>query len=178
MDNLINIDNLLKEGREEQIFSIIQNIETDKENQISILKKILVNSTDFPLKNNAVLLLAEYDLEDFVVMVIDEIKKNIDGYDIGTLIYSLLGKKLNQNIFNLISILCSLKPKYDNFEAMEMIKLVLEENNEIFKKSILNKSVKKIQLKLSKIKVSDPRYIYYEWCLNWAKRRRLCSNNL
>ncbi|PWK17172.1 hypothetical protein LV89_04458 [Arcicella aurantiaca] len=155
----------------ETVLNIIQTIEKEKENHINILIELFRTTPSGQNKNDVVLLLSEYEVEDFVSMVIDEIKKNINGRDIGTLIYSLNGKFLRESVYDLIVILCSLKTKYDNFEALEMIKLVLEENNELFSKKVMSKAIKKVNQKIAITNEKEDSYKYLKWCLIWLNSR-------
>ena len=158
-------------SNQEDVISIIQKIEKEKENHINILRELFTTTPPSQNKNDIVLLLSEYEIEDFVSLVINEIKKNINGRDIGTLIYSLNGKLLKENMCDLIVILCSLKMKYDNFEALEMIKFILKENNEIFSKKNINKAIRKVKQKIVVTNKKEDSYKYLEWCLRWLNSR-------
>ncbi|MBB6004981.1 hypothetical protein [Arcicella rosea] len=172
MKNHEKIKNTLVNAEEEKAFKLLKSIEMDIAMYSSSLIDSFVVLKPSQVKNDIALLLSDISNEDFVPIVINDVKKYLNGEDIGTLIYSLLDKNIGDYIVDIIGILCNLNPKKDNFEAFEMIHLILREyEGKVLKKDI-NTSILLINNTLKSTAQNEQRYNYVSWCLNWLLQKR------
>ena len=110
------------------------------------------------------LAISDLEINEAIPIVIEDIKKYLNGEDIGTIIYSLDDKPFDDFVYDIIYILC--KSSF-NYEAFEMIKLILDD----FEGNISNKTISDSKQLLDKsIYESDQdkcKYLY--WVLNWLE---------
>ncbi len=172
MKNYEKIKNTLVNENEEKAFKLLKNIEMDIAMYSSSLIDSFVLLKPCQVKNDIALLLSEMSNEDFVPIVINDVKKYLNGEDIGSLIYFLLDKNIGDYIVDIIDILCNLNPKNDNFEAFEMIHLILKEYEGKVSKKDINTSILLINNTLKSTEKNEQRYNYVNWCLNWLLQKK------
>lgn len=172
MKNHEKIKNTLVSAEEEKAFKLLKSIEMD----IAVYSSSLIDSfvvlKPCQVKNDIALLLAEMSKEDFVPIVINDVKKYLNGEDIGSLIYALLDKNIGNYIVDIIDILCNLNPKKDNFEAFEMIHLIFKGYEGKISKKDIDISILLINNTLKLVDKNEQRYNYINWCLNWLLQKK------
>jgi hypothetical protein len=171
-----NTKNILLGTDEEKAFKLLKEIKNEIDNYYSSLLKSFIELQPSQVKNEVSLLLSEISNDDFVPTVINDIKKYLNGEDIGSLIYSLREKIIGEQVFDMVDILCSLNPKSDNFEALEMIILVLKGFNGNISKKDINLSIRLIQKTLKSVNETDQKYYYLTWTLSWLQEKKAIND--
>ncbi len=171
-----NIKSILLSTEEEKSFKLLEQVKNEIDNYYAILSQSFVELKPGLIKNKTALLLSKISNDDFVPLIIDEIKKYLDGWDIGSLIYSLDEKNIREYVKDIIEILCNLNTKNDNFEALEMIILVLKSYNGYISKKDINVSIRLIQKTLKLVNETNQEYSYLNRCLSWLQDKKAMND--
>lgn len=163
MDTEIQIEKTLFHGQDEEIEQLLDSIvENNQVEYCSLIIKAFVHYQPSNIKNALALALSDLDVTEAVPIVISDLKKYLQGDDIGTIIYSLDNKPIDNFISDIIYILC--KSEY-NYEAFEMIKLILDDFDGVISEEQLLKSEEMLKDALSQTSKTDSRK-YLEWVGN------------
>ena len=164
MNTEIQIEKTLLHGQEEEIKQLLDSIvEKNQVEYSSLLIKAFVYYQPSNIKNALALALSDLDITEAISIVINDLKKYLQGEDIGTIIYSLDNKSIDNFISDIVYILC--KSEY-NYEAFEMIKLILDDFDGVLSEEQRLKSEDILKDALSQINKTDS-LIYLEWVRNW-----------
>jgi hypothetical protein len=164
MNTESQIERTLLHGKENEIDQLIDSIvDNNQVEYSSLLIKAFVHHKPSQIKNALALALSDLEVKKAIPIIISDLKKYLQGEDIGTIIYSLNNKPFGDFISDIVYILC--KSEY-NYEAFEMIKLILDDYEGVVSNDQFSKSRELLDVALSQ---SDDKNTnkYLKWVLEW-----------
>jgi hypothetical protein len=158
------IEKTLLHGKEGEIEQLIDSIVDNNQVEFApLIIKAFVHHKPSHIKNALALALSDLDVIETVPIVISDLKKYLQGEDIGTIIYSLDNKSFDNFISDIVYILCESE---HNYEAFEMIKLIFDDFEGAISEEQKLKSEKMLKDALAQTSNRE-RLKYLEWVKNW-----------